>query len=200
MIAQESGPTTSMPWESNLGLIKNVTLNLNDDVTDECWTNADLIRSNTFLSFEQNDIFVPDYDVAFYNYNTAEGLIDAFGYRTASGICAVSAQFRIQTISSDTIGGYGSKEAFHFEHLAVLFEKNAIFTSSTTVNLQLKDFYEGAVSEFLARSISQRRNADFKRYLSIYPASGEIPMSREQWRQMIDEFTADISQLNDTPD
>lgn len=192
--AQEDAFPTYLPWGSVAGLTQNIKLHLNDDVDGNCWTNASSIRSSAFLMFEQNDIFVPDYEPAFIGFNTPQATISAFGFRTGNGLCAVTATFTVQYRSSEVLGGADGKERFSFPTTVNVFENAAIFTNSSNVNEQLTDFFQGQVSEFIARSISSRRNDDFSRYFELYPPSDERPMSIEEWDAMIEEMNANQSE------
>ena len=63
--AQSEDSPTYMSWGAVNALSQNLQLNLIDEVGDNCWTNASLVRSSAFLALEQNNIFVPGYEVAF---------------------------------------------------------------------------------------------------------------------------------------
>ena len=99
--AQEDVFPTYLPWGSIAGLTQSIKLHLNDDVEGNCWTNPNSIRSSAFLMFEQNNIFVPDYEPAFIGFNTPQATISAFGFRTGNGLCAVTATFTVQYRSSE---------------------------------------------------------------------------------------------------
>ncbi len=183
--SQELEFPTRMPWNAKIGLIENVSLRLIDNVDDNCWTNPKLIRSDAFLKLEQNDIFVPDYEIAFLNYKTAEALIHAYGFRTETGICAVAAEFVVAYPASQDVGGWRGKEVFDFRHLAIVFSNSIILVNSKNVNQQLHDFFESNVSEFIATGISERRGADFTRFLELYPDNNERPMSKDDWEKRL---------------
>lgn len=119
--AESFDPVTYTDWGSVLGLTQNVVLKINDKVTDGCWTNSDSIRSNAFLKFEQNGIFVPSYDPAFINHETPIALLSTLGFRTNSGLCAVTARFSVTFRSSEVLGGYQGKERFGFETVVETF-------------------------------------------------------------------------------
>ncbi|MFA8442250.1 hypothetical protein [Yoonia sp.] len=188
--AQDDVFPTYMPWGSVVGLTQNIKLHLNDDVDGNCWTNPNSVRSSAFLMFEQNDIFVPDYEPAFISYATPQATISAFGFRTNNGLCAVSANFVVQYGSSEVLGGADGKARFSFPTTVNIFENTAIFVNSSNVNEQLADYFEGQVSEFIARSISSRRTDEFDKYFELYPRSNERPMSMEEWEAMIEEMNA----------
>jgi hypothetical protein len=188
--AQDDGVTTYMTWGSVLGLTQNIKLNLSDEVGDNCWTNPSSVRSSAFLMFEQNGIFVPDYEPAFISSSTPQATISALGFRTSNGLCAVTASFTVQYRSYEVLGGADGKERFSFPMTASVFQNTAIFVNSSNVNQQLADYFEGQISEFIARGISVRRNDDFNRYFELYPRSNERPMSEEDWNAMIERMSS----------
>ena len=158
LLAQSSDKTTYMPWGAVAGLANNVKLILSDEVDGNCWTNASTIQATTFLTFEQNDIFVPDYELAFINAWTPQARISAYGFRTDTGVCAVTASFSVEYGASDVKGGFDGSERFSFPISVSVFEGSAIFTNSVNVNDQLRDFFTGEVADYIGKVISVRRS------------------------------------------
>ena len=150
--------------ETELGLIHGVKLEVIDGVTGNCWTNANSIRSKLHLLFERNDIrvLVDDEKLQAMNLEAARSgeptlaaanvFVNTVGLR--SGLtCAVAARFSVR-------GGllvHYPRANEYFIVDALLFQKGAIYTSGTNTNSQLSDFFEGAGSEFVAKTISGRR-------------------------------------------
>lgn len=186
--AQSEDSPTYMSWGAVNALSQNLQLNLIDDVSDNCWTNASLVRSSAFLALEQNNIFVPGYEVAFKTHVTPQADISAFGFRTNTGLCVVSAELSVWFETSDVLGGVDGKERFSFPIIVQIFEQSAVFVHPSNVNDQLKDFYEAEFSEFIARRISMRRSNEVSRYLETYPPTEERPMSEEQFQQYLENF------------
>ena len=192
--AQGKDYPTWMEPNASVGLATSIALNVYDQVDDNCWTNSDLIRSAAYLNFERNDIFVPDYEPAFINSGTPEGQIYALGFRNGSGVCAVYASFRVRYPTSDKLGGADGREEFYFSHNAVVYEKSVIVTNLNNVDQQLKDSFEGWVTDFIATGISERRNSDFQRWLQLYPPTGDRPMSQAEWDEAIAGFNGSGSE------
>lgn len=180
--------SSSMP-----ALITSATLDVSDGVTDNCWTNSEVVKSKIYLLLEQNEIFVPDYDVAFYNPQTVSILLSAFGFRTGSGVCAVSAEFSVDTKIYQSWGGGGGKQEYSIPYVASIYSRASVFTNSANVNDQILNLFDGAASEFAAKVISARRSPEIRQYRSQYPVSNERPISKQKWDEL---FSSVDSQKN----
>ncbi len=187
--AQTDDGSVSMPWGSQLALIEHTRLRVSDEVDGKCWTNSGSTRSKVYLVLEQNDIFVPDYDPAFFNFQTADTILSAFGYSLDSGVCVVSASFTMQTSIGTSLGGYQGKTKFSPRYRAVLFERSSVFTSPSNSNSQLTDFFTGAASEFAAKALSARRTPEAKQYFETYPSTNEPPISKTRWKEILEEVS-----------
>ncbi|WP_306113280.1 MULTISPECIES: hypothetical protein [unclassified Roseovarius] len=188
--AQEQSPQETpiyIPEENSIGLIKHGKLAVFDQVTDNCWTNSSSIQSKIHLIFEQNNISVIDYQPAFYNYQTVYAVISAFGYRTKNGLCAVSANFGVNTYVSMTLGGWQGRQTFSTEYNATLFQGSYLATSGGNVNDQLDDFLVGEASKFVASVLSSRRDSKVGQYWETYPPNGDPPMSREEFQEILSQ-------------
>lgn len=189
LVAQEQSQSripVYMEKGTEFGLVQSSKIEISDSVTDNCWTNASTVRSRVYLIFEQNGLFVPDYEPAFFGAQNVLTGLSAFGFRLGNGVCAVSASFEVRTRISTRRGGAEGKQEFSFEYTAELFERSSIFSNGGNTNDQLKDFFEGAASEFVAKVLSARRSKELSLYHAIYPRSETPPMSVEEWERLID--------------
>jgi hypothetical protein len=177
-----------------LGLIRHTVLHVGDNVEGNCWTNSDSIRAKVYLIFEKAGILVIDYEPAFYNFMTVRTRLEAFGFRTSTGTCAVSAAFNVQAPVHPTIGGYQGKPEFLTGYTAELFDRQSIFTSGTKVNAQLSDYFEGMASEFAAKIIASKRSRNIEKYFSTYPPSDEMPMSDKEFDEYIEKLMSEREQ------
>ena len=180
-----------------MGLVRHSTLTTDDQVTDNCWTNADSIRSKIFLIFSQNDIFVPDYVPAYFNSGTVVASISANGFRTGSGICAVSATFSVYTKTVQNLGGADGRQEYAVEYLSSIYDNGMIATNSTNVNSALDDFFIGAASEFAAKVITARKSENVTDFFQDYPPQDATPMSVEEFKEMMMEAMKDMAKESD---
>ena len=174
---------------AEIGFVNFSTFQIDDDVTDACWTNSKTIQSLVRLSFEQNDVPILDYKPAWYATNVVHTELEAIGFRTSSSNCAVHAAFKVATRVNARFGGAEGRPLFSASYVASVFERSAIFTNSRNVNEQLRDFFEGASSEFLALVLSSRRDKNVISFKSAYPHFANKPLSEEEWREMSEEAT-----------
>lgn len=169
---------------AEVGLIENSTLTVFDNVVDNCWTNSSAIRSKVHLIFEQNDIRVLDYKPAFFSFDTVSTELSAVGFKISGG-CAVSAEFRVQTGIYSDLGGANGRQVHVFRYRARIFDRASIFSNGGNTNSQLTDFFEGAASEFVAKTLSARRDQGLQEYMQEYPSTKEPPMSKKEWDEYI---------------
>lgn len=194
LFADEPENTVYLNFGDELGLIENSTLTILDDVDDNCWTNGSTIRSKTHLLFEQNDIYVPDFQPAFFGFRTVSATISAYGSRTTDGLCIVSASFAVKTSTYPTIGGNRGSVEFNFSTTATLSSNDVLLWSGRNVNDQIADFYDGEASKFLAKAIAARRRETVVKFNAAYPTNGKPPMSQKEWENLTAKTNATAKQ------
>lgn len=182
--SQDSVPNY-IEFGDELGIIKNIHLVVHDEVSDSCWTNSSSILSRVRLIFEQSDIATSDERFAFFGGAAVGGELVAFGHRTASGICVVSAEFKIMTQIYQRVGGFEGRPVYYFGYWSTIHSSKYVVSSSVNVNGQLTDFFEGAASEVVADIISARREDDIKSFFSDFPNYGADPMTSSEFEEFL---------------
>jgi hypothetical protein len=97
--ANADNPPVFIDDEAVYGLVQHSVLTISDQVDGNCWTNSSSARAKVRLLFEQNDIFVPDYQPAFFGLSTVHTQITGIGFRLENGLCVVSAEFEVLTLT-----------------------------------------------------------------------------------------------------
>lgn len=171
-------------YDSVPGYVRHVRLLHNDEVTDNCWTNARNVLARTRLLLENNDVHVFVHDPAFQRLFSPFLQISAVGYRSG-GLCVGSASVEMFSFGSATYGGADGKPEYRFRVQQVIFDKTSVFSSGTNFNQQIDDFVNGSISEFLADAVAARRDPKVKIFFETYPGFGEVPMTREEWDEYL---------------
>ena len=138
-----------LPYEAELGLIRGVTLDVVDEVTGDCWTNAESIRSKLHLLLEQNDVRVlaDDEEMRAVNMEAARSgdsvftagyaLAYATGFRNGDW-CTIYATFEVAAI----LPVFYPRLNRNFHAHVSLFNRGGIITDRTNADIQLRDFFE----------------------------------------------------------
>lgn len=176
--------TNFLPWPDSLGLVAHSTIEVFDDVSGNCWTRPNDVKSKVHLLYAQNEIFVPDYEVAAYGYITVASTITATGFRTGNGVCAVMATFRVGHFAQTTFGGWNGGSEYKMNQWVNSIFESQIVTSGSDVNDDLESFFTGAASSFLAKHLSAKSGSNVQKILAEYPPA-EKPLSREKWDEMV---------------
>ena len=193
--SQETLPTR-VPYELAPGYVKYVNLDIDDQISGNCWSNTKTVEAKVRLLFEQNELPVLNYRPQFRSRFVPQVTILGLGMRNGNGTCFGHIQFLVQTIYFDKYGGFEGKEEFEFTGVGIVFSQASIFSNSDNLNSQISDFVEGAASEFAASAISSRRNELVLKFDNIYPGFNQKPMSREEFDKMIEEAVQNL-QSND---
>ena len=177
-IAQDGRPY--LPEAARDGLVKHATLNVYDNVTDNCWTNSGTVESKARLAFEQNQVSVLDFKPAFYGPHVIFVEFDVFGSRAANGMCSVAAQFEVSTLVHGVVGGYDAVPEHSTSYIAVLATDAILLRNSGNTNEQVKDFYDGTISEYLAKVLAGRREETVSQFHVHYPDFGKTVVPRDE--------------------
>jgi len=151
-----------------LGLISTVNINVSDDVSDGCWTNASSIEAKLRLLFEQNEIIVEREELAFLTVAARLVFVVATGYRL-NGICVASASFELRHWATSSLGGYDNLPEFLTSGLVVSVENGVILANRVNVNQQLQDFVEASAANLVADILSARRSDAVRFFKNTYP-------------------------------
>jgi len=184
--AQEAQPTR-VPYELAPGYVKFVNLDVDDQISGNCWSNTKTVEAKVRLLLEQNELPVLNYLPQFRSRFVPQVTILGLGMRNGNGTCFGHIQFLVQTIYFDKYGGFEGKEEFEFTGFGTVFSQASIFSNAGNLNAQISDFVEGAASEFAAEAISSRRNELVSKFNKLYPGFDQKPMSREEFDKIIEE-------------
>ena len=179
------GKAQTIYGEDTLGYIKFVHTRIDDQVTDNCWTNAKSIEARVRLIFEQSDISTVDELPAFLTVVTPIVSISALGFRTNNGTCAVNATLKVIHRGYTELGDSDRGVSYYFQGLVHSFSRFAIFTSGSNTNSQLADFFETSASELAIKVLSGRRNLDVENFFDMNPNYLEEPMTQEEFEEYL---------------
>ena len=167
-------------YDSVPGFVKYIRLKHDDQVTDNCWTNASSVLARARLRLENNDVHVIDYDPVFPSLFSPFLQISAVGYRTG-GLCVGNVSVQVLYYGNSSYGGLENKPKYWFTAQQVIFTRSSVFSSGKNFNQQIDDFIDGSVSEFLANAVASRRDPIVEEFFQTYPSFGSPPMTQEEW-------------------
>lgn len=133
--------------EDSLGLIKNVSLMIEDEISGQCWTNSDKIRQQSKLILEQSELKVYEEPLFIISPFSVNLVISALGERSGEGRCFGS--FRIESFRQTLTHYNGVK----IQYRAANFTQNMVASGSGRGNLN--DHFLEAADNFVSMFSSQ---------------------------------------------
>lgn len=185
----QSNVPTFVSVDQSYGLTTYIKIEIFDGVEGGCWTNATSVESRAKLKFEQNDIRVIDYSPFFTGPFTYRLIVSANGFRSDGGLCVGNAAVQSHFSTQSEYGGANDIPEFSVSVQVVNFESSIVMLNSSTLNGQISDFVDGAVSELVAKVIAGRRESVVQEMKRALPGLQDKPLSASEWREMIDKET-----------
>jgi hypothetical protein len=168
-----------------LGLMTHARIEIIDEVSDNCWTNANKIRATSELSLIQNDIVPLEYQPYFYHVFSPIIRIYAVGFRNAS-MCSGYIALTVQVNAESNIGGGGGSERFQIAMQGVLFERGSLATNGNNLNDHFDEFVQTAMAELIRTHLVAKRNEDVQRVWNQMSNLRQKPLSREEVLRQIE--------------
>ena len=171
--------------EDTYGLITTVNIQVSDQVSDGCWTNASRVAAMMRLLFEQNGVVVKQEELAFAGVPGRVVFAVVVGYRTSGGICVANAQFEARHWASVKIGGFDGGTEYYASGSVATGEKSTVFSVGTNLNEELLGFFEEATMSFVADIISARRAPSVVAFKTAYPNYGSNVLTQSEWDKIV---------------
>lgn len=166
-------------WGSeSLGLVHNVSIEIFDNVSGGCWTNAEAIKQKARLTLEQSGISTYLVPLS-AGYPFAAAIhVDAFGQRAADSSCFGSIEVGVTSTASRTLGDtYLVGDLYYFQERATAVGVN--------LNESFANYVEEKINKLASEILSYRRNehvealiAEHGEALSATPETHEEMMER----------------------
>ncbi|MDZ7810959.1 MAG: hypothetical protein U5L11_13930 [Arhodomonas sp.] len=170
----EDGPkslfTETIHRHESLGLIENVQLYVNDEVTGNSRTNAAAVKQKR-LTLEQSGIRVYEEPLVMIAPFTTRMILSGLGMRTNEGFCIGT--FGVQVQRRMRMEYEGAKEPVAIVGMATLYERRMIAVSGDSLNGQFASHGDEAVTELAADILSSRRVDSVKRFREEHAVSIE---------------------------
>ncbi|MFG6159614.1 hypothetical protein ACGTNG_12480 [Halomonas sp. 1390] len=161
----------------SLGLIHNASIEVFDDVTGGCWTNAEAIKQKARLTLEQSGVSVYLEELSENYPYSASIYIEAFGKRSSSSACFGSIEVGIQDTSSRSIG-----ESYLLG--SINFYRQRSVAMGRSLNEPFSNSVEESINKLAAEIISNRRNENVQRLFNKHGEDlQEEPETREEWKE-----------------
>lgn len=172
----------------DLGLVSFVAISIDDQVSDGCWTNAENIKSNLRLKFEQNDIETIKYKMYSSDPFHPIVLLRVVGGNPYNKFCVGYASIEVGYGSYSIYGSRENNNRYTLFNSSRKFDNGALFTSGKKLNSQLSKFFDANSSELIADIIAGRRDLKVKAFRSEYPTLFEKPISQVDYDKKIEEL------------
>lgn len=173
-------PTTLLFPEAALGLISYVEILFDDQVKGQCWTNVPIVRTNTTLEFERNDVQVLDYSSLFNGPMNPMVTILAIGGRVQGGFCTGTITFDVEYYTNHHFYEHSASAGFSFHSKVSMVSDFLLATSPGNLNSYFSDFVEEKTAELLTSIIRGRRRDGVKAYRATNAHLFEKPVSIDE--------------------
>lgn len=181
-LAQET--TTYLDPSEAVGLIKHVSLIVEDSVNDGCWTNVSGVRSKLRLALERDGVAVLDYE-PYTNSLPAPFLrFRGTGYRSNS-LCFGVFDFEVGYWTSERFGGANGIKEFGVGGWFQIFKSGSLFSGPNNLNQEASEFVESATAQFLADVYAARRSQNVQLFFEELPWLAEPPLTEEQVLELL---------------
>lgn len=166
------------------GLIRNVHLQIEDQVSDKCWTNSNQIKQKARLTLEQSGIHVYDEPLFIITPFSINLVITGLGERSDRGTCygniAVQAYRKIFTDFLEAKIGY----------FAVIFYQNSVALNSDNLNESFLNASDTFVSQLASDIIASRREPVVKKVLGKMSDEKTKPLTMRRYFEILKSATS----------
>lgn len=153
---------------SRLGMTKDISIEIVDSVTGNCFIAPDRIRNSVRLIFEQSQIPVLEGENLFPTVTSPRLLLYANGYATNSvgGTRTGCTGYLIAQLGFYAFPGFQiGDETYRYEAWSVPFQSEVIATSSGTLDSQFQTHAEDMARELAADILAGRRSPAVQEFL-----------------------------------
>ena len=148
--------------QESLGLIRNIGLIIDDQVTGKCWTNINQIKQKTKLALEQSGIRVYGEALTSISPFSTNLKFDGLGGRASAESCLGSMTiYTLKVLEHDW--------KVQIEYTASNFTRSAVIKGHKSLNNQFMSYSEEVISEFIADIIKGRSDPIVAKLLSETP-------------------------------
>ena len=148
--------------QESLGLIRNIGLIIDDQVTGKCWTNINQIKQKTKLALEQSGIRVYGEALASISPFSINLKFDGLGGRTSAESCLGSMTiYTLKVLEHDW--------KVQIQYKASNFTRSAVIKGYKNLNNQFMSYSQEVVSELIADIITGRGDPVVAKLLSENP-------------------------------
>ena len=160
-------PTPAASNETALGLVHHISLDVNDEVTGNCWTNVKYVKDKARLELQRSNISIIDYSI---DTNLFWFPILSFwvsGERNNFG-CLWNASMEVHYFTvEDTLWADG--DGFRFVAYSVLWQDGAYGLASPNANQSISSFFDEAITRLLLRIEQEKKSHEVQRLKDLFP-------------------------------
>ena len=149
--ATAADPVEINPPYPAVGLIKTVTLEVKNAVTDGCWTNKKHVEANTRLKLEQSGITVEDEVTKYREPTQASVYVLANGSRVFGDFCVANVEVSI--VRND----WAVHDPVYIATVVRLYNKGGVVAGPAAINSSIASMVDNFITKFAADVIKYRR-------------------------------------------
>jgi len=170
--------------EMAVGLINAVELRIDDQVSNQCWTNSTAVQARISAELERTNIAVFTEPLAFSLPSSPILQIQLIGFRVGERQCIGYMKTSVFTFSPNQMGSLGyTGKVYMVDGQHFLWTKAALYSDAGTLNNVVMQGVQEHVDALVSSILKARRDEAVIDYRNNFPDSA--PMTLKEMKQKI---------------
>lgn len=175
-----SSKTVPISFDSALGLVRAVELQISDQVDGGCWLNAGAVRAKIRAELERSGIAVFEEPIAFRSPTSPVLELVVLGYRMSDVGCVATASLELKYSSDETLGSLTyTGSIFSVSGITVAWSNSSIFSSGGKLDDMVMADVQKWTDLLVADIARARRSPEVQQFLEVWHK--ELPITVREW-------------------
>ncbi len=173
--------------EQSLGIVKNVGIEVVDQVTDGCWTNVGSVENRLSAKLEQAGISTYDEPLGMNNGFNVNLVVNVVGYESSRELCAGYFQYFLEVSSAREFNDPDSESSWRILYDSRPFERGVLFTGPRNLNEQILSSADSYTDELITLVYQGRRIDRVEELSSVVGPGQSVAITREELNALFED-------------